>query len=89
MDAPQEKGFLITSKTLTVLISVITIVGALFAGITKVNSWDSRLANLEQTFSAQDQNIVNLNKNVQSLERTIIDLKLVLTHKQLLPPPVQ
>jgi uncharacterized coiled-coil protein SlyX len=84
-----EKGFLVTGKTLTVLVSVITIVGALFAGVTKVNSWDNRLSNLEINYSAQDENVVNLSKNVQSLERVIIDLKLVLTHKQLLSPPAQ
>lgn len=74
----QERGVTITAKTLTTFITVCTVLGILFAGVSRVNSYDYRLASLETNKIEMENSISGLIKEIKDLNGKIVDLTIAL-----------
>ena len=79
-----EKGFAINSKTLTTLVAILTIVGFLFVSVSKVNSWDSRISNLEQYRIESAENSKELLNELKMTNGNINNLRIDLEKTRVL-----
>lgn len=79
-----EKGFVINSKTLTTLVAILTIVGFLFVSVSKVNSWDSRISNLEQYRIESAENSKELLNELKMTNGNINNLRIDLEKTRVL-----
>lgn len=73
-----EHGITITTKTLTTFLTVCSVIAILFTGVTKVNSYDYRLATLETNKIEHETSIQSLTKEIKDLNTKIVDLTIAL-----------
>ena len=83
MQDSDSRGILITPKTLTVVLGVISLFTSLYFGVSKVNSYDFRLAKLETDKVQLSSTIDALTKEIKDLNGKIVELTISLNSVQI------
>jgi len=78
MSTDQEKGFYVTAKSLTTMLSLLALMTAMYTGVSSINSFAFRLDRLELEKIALVTTIEDLTNKVDLLNNKIIDLTIIL-----------
>lgn len=80
---PDSRGIVVSPRTITVILGVISLFTSLYFGVSKVNSYDFRLAQLETDKVQLSSTIAALTNEIKDLNGKIVDLTISLNGIQI------